>query len=189
MDGEITERGTLYRQEVGPLVITYLTGKDAEADDPVHRMSMGEMTVTNASGAPVPVVYNTLQTFFLGHLFEFGPGADPKTGVGPTNEYTWPRTRSMPEDRVDFTLAPGQSLPLSRRDLMDVYQRLGRQMFLDGTICTSFRNGRILIAGKPHPFAFGRSCFHVDMDRDWSEELKAYRVFAAEREGRPPPKE
>lgn len=172
---QLTDRGQVQTLELGPLRVTYLSGKDAGPKDRVFDMSMGEISVLNAGTQPVNLKYNAMQTFFLGHVFTFGEDAK-KT-------YTHPRMEgSEPTDFVDYTLPAGQSLLLSQQDLLVNFQELGRPTFLDGHICTRFE-GLITIDDRPQALQLGPICFHVDFDREWDLEIERHTRYSLERGG------
>jgi hypothetical protein len=170
-----TARGTLYQQDVGGLTVTYLSGKDAGPTDPVHAMSVGEVEILNEGPRPLRVRYDSEETFFSGHRYEFGPNAEQSF------EHPHAYRIDPADDLIDYPLAPGQKLMISRQDLMDVVERAGRQRIVDGVITTQYRAG-IQIDDDPYVLRFGPHRFQIDMDRDWDDEEKAYLDFFARRD-------
>lgn len=166
---QVTERGTVYSIKVDELVVTYLSGKDANARTPVFDMSVGEITLENTGDRSINLKYNSIQTFFMGHRFEFGTSIK--------NVYTHPRMEiSEPEDFVDYNLSPGERILISRQDFMNLFQELGRAYFLDGMVCTRFE-GTIQVDDRIHVLQFGPHCFRVELDRNWDWEQKRYLQF------------
>ncbi len=174
MNSQVTDRGALFTLRFGDVTVTYLSGKDVDAQTPLFNMSVGEITVHNGGTAPVNVKYNAAQTFFTDHTFVFGKASE-KTFRHPHSP------TSEPTDFIDYMLPAGGQLPLSRQDYMDLFLRLGRPYFMDGSMCTTFE-GVVTLAGKPHPLRFGPHCFEVDLDRDWDLEQKRYEKFFADRD-------
>lgn len=174
MDKHTTDRGTALSLQVGAIAVSYLSGKDADAKTPIFNMSIGEIILKNTGTRPVNLKFNASQTFFMGHTFEFG--ADKK------QRYTHPRLlTSEPTDFINYDIPPGGSIPISRQDYMDLFHKLGRAYFLDGTMCTRFE-GVIQIDGHAHTLRFGPHCFKVALDRDWSREQERYLQFFADRD-------
>jgi hypothetical protein len=174
MDIRITDRGTAMSFQIGDVVVTYLSGKDVDAQTPVFDMSVGEITLENTGDRPINLKFNAPQTFFVGHSFEFG-SSRKKTYSHHHIE------KSEPTDFIDYDIPPGGRVPISRRDYMDLYLRLGRAYFLDGTMCTQFE-GVIQLDNVAHTLQFGPHCFKVDLDRDWDQEQARYLQFFADRD-------
>ena len=123
VETQLTDRGQVQTLEIGALQVSYLSGKDAGPKEPVYDMSLGEISLRNTGGQSINLKYNSMHTFFLGHIFTFG------TDVKKT--HTHPRMEgSEPEDVIDYDLPPGQSLLISQQDLLVTYQELGRAYFL-----------------------------------------------------------
>jgi hypothetical protein len=166
MNTQIVDRGTLYTTTIGDLVVTYLSGKDADRDSPVVTMSIGEVALKNVGARPINVQYNYTNTGYVGHRFTFGPRAleemDPP-GSPSTTAASF----------VDHDIAPGEVHLISRQDLMAKYYEKGRDGLRDGTICTRYA-AALLIDGQSVSLRFGPHCFHVAMDRDWDREYEEY---------------
>lgn len=175
MDTRMTERGVVYSSRIGDLSVTYLSGRDADARTPVFDMSLGELLLENTGGRPIHLKYDATQTFFTSHRFDFGTHVK--------NSYAYPRP--LPSDvqsLIDYNLAPGVKIPISRQDFMGVFEELGRAYFMDGTICTRYE-ASIEVDGTLHTLRFGPHCFHVDLDRDWDREKERYLQFFKARDG------
>ena len=173
---KITERGTVPSLKISGLNITYLSGKNADAQTPVFNMSVGEITVENTKNHPLSLRYNPEETFFTGHRFEFGT-LIKKVYVDPPLHPVMAESNNL----ITFNLPPGGKIHLSRRDLMALFQQLGRQYFLDGRVCTRFES-TIWIETQAYPLKFGPPCFTVDLERDWETEEKLYLQFFLNRD-------
>lgn len=175
LDKGTTNRGVIQSSRIGDLSITYISGRDADTRTPVFDMSIGDITLENTGKRPIRLKYNSTQTFFLGHSFEFGTRVK--------NSYVYPRPLpSEPQTIIDFTLHPGVKIPLSRQDFMDLFGELGKAYFLDGTICTRFE-APIEVDDVLHTLRFGPHCFHVELHRDWDKEQERYLQFFKARDG------
>ncbi|MDI1475410.1 hypothetical protein [Polyangium sp. y55x31] len=171
------DRGVTYSYAIGTLAVTYLSGKDADATTPVFDMSVGEITLQNMSVRPINLRYDASQTRHGGHDITFGPHAQ-----GPLVE-TEPLPHEDPPIPVDYDLAPGQKLLISRRDFMDIVLRAGVDVLQNGDVCTRFE-AALQIDGALHTLQFGPHCFHVALDRDWELEKERYVQFFLDRDRR-----
>lgn len=169
-EGRVSDRGTVFEQRIGDLKVTYLTGKDADAATPVFDMSVGDIILENTGGRPISLSYDSHRAGFGGHQFDFG-------GEGQ-NPYADPRPEVYdPPSPIDFVLKPGALIQISRRDLMELYERLVG----DGTLCTRYA-ASILVDGRAQRLEFGPHCFRVVRARDWAGEEKRYLEFFAARD-------
>lgn len=172
----MSQRGAIQSMRVNGLTISYLSGKNADAHTPVFDMSVGEITIENTEKRPINLQYNSTNTFFNWHTFEFGTLVK--------NTYIPPRSHpimSEPLDLINFNLLPGKKIQISRWDFMSLFQELGRAQFLDGRVCTRFE-GTILVDGKTQSLRFGPHCFEVALNRDWEKEQKRYLQFFLDRD-------
>lgn len=175
MEKRITPRGTAFVLKIGDLVVTYVTGKDADATTPVFTMSVGETTLENRGPRPINLKYNTDETFFRGHRIEFG--ANPPPAATPHSH------RTSPDDLVDYDLKPGQKAWISRQDLMDPVLRRGPACLADGTVTTRFV-ANLQVDHHMHTLDFGPHRFIIAIDRDWDREREQYVEFFRKRDGR-----
>ncbi len=120
----MSQRGAIQSMRVNGLTISYLSGKNADAHTPVFDMSVGEITIENTEKRPINLQYNSTNTFFNWHTFEFGTLVK--------NTYIPPRSHpimSEPWDLINFNLLPGKKIQISRWDFMSLFQELGRAQF------------------------------------------------------------
>lgn len=177
MEQVVTERGIVQSLQISGLNITYLSGKNADGQTPVFNMSIGEITVENTNPHPVNLRYTPEETFFTGHRFEFGTLIKNVYVEPPVH----PIVRAGSNNLITFNLPPGGKIHISRRDLMDLFQQLGRQYFLDGRVCSRFES-TVWIKAQAYPLKFGPHCFTVDLQRDWEAEEKRYLQFFLDRD-------
>jgi hypothetical protein len=171
--GNLPPNGTMHTLELGDLVVTYLSGRDRLANEPVFDMSAGAIRIENRGPSPRNLGYNVHQTFNAGHDVELGSGR---------RRWERPRSHGQPSDFIQYTLPPGQSIPLSRRDYMAVVHEVGGPEALeDGVMCTTFSSS-ITVDQTAHELRFGPHCFRVDMARDWDAEQQRYLQFFRERD-------
>ena len=169
MNMQVTERGARFSLQLGDVMVTYLSGKESDAQTPVFNMSIGEVVLSNGGTQPINVKYNAAQTFFTDHTFEFG--------VDLKKSFRHPRSLTTePTDFVDYELPAGKTIQLSRQDYMALFALLERPHFLDGSMCTAFE-GIVELGGKSHKLRFGPHCFKVELDRDWKAEQERYLDF------------
>jgi hypothetical protein len=159
--------------EIGDLLVTYVSGRDRSAADPVFDMSAGAIRIENRGQQPRQLSYNVHHTFNGGHAVELGSGR---------RRWTPPRSHPQPSDHMSYTLPPGQSIPLARRDYMAVVHEVGGpEALADGVMCTAFSSS-ITVDGEAHDLRFGPHCFRVGVARDWEAEEQRYVEFYRERD-------
>ncbi len=147
------------------LEITYTTGADANRKTSVVDMWVS-ILVKNTSNRVINIQYNEIMFGSSNHTFEFG--------LDKQNHYILPSRRAGGvRDFVNHNIQPGGVALIGSIDYMELFNILGRDYFLDGTICTGFE-GVIQIDGRSHTLKFGPHCFKVAMDRDWKQEQRKY---------------
>jgi hypothetical protein len=176
MDTQTTNRGTVYSISIGALVVTYTTGKDADAATPVFDLGAGDVSLENTGEQPLDVTYNTTETFLTGHHFTFGTGAQEELAHSH-----FPQDASA--DLMRFTLQPGQKTRISRMDYMELVERRGLAKMGDGVMSTGFE-ASLLVDGEVHILRFQPHTFRVALDRDWAQEEERYLAFYRARDGR-----
>jgi hypothetical protein len=166
----------MYADTIGALVVTYLSGKDADASTPVFDMTLGEITLENTGDRAINLQYDGSHMRYLGHRFTFGPHALD----APADDK--PNPHEFPPAPMNYDLAPGQKVLVCRRDFMDFVRRNGVGVLQDGEVCTRF-GAALVVDGVPHVLRFGPHCFRVALERDWQQEKERFVEFFLDREG------